>query len=68
MMLSSMARKGIKVAGAAAMGFAGYHFVPGVKRERYYQAVLGAVAGYLASSAVLAMVPEAPAIQPEATP
>ena len=64
MMLSGGMRMGLKFVGAAAMGFAGYTLVPGVKRERYYQAVLGGVAGYLASSAVLAMIPDtnAPAI------
>lgn len=63
-MLSDGMRMGIKAVGAVAMGFAGYTLVPGVKRERYYQAVLGGVAGYLASSAVLAMIPDtnAPAI------
>jgi hypothetical protein len=63
-MLSDGMRMGIKFVGAAAMGFAGYTLVPGVKRERYYQALLGGVAGYLASSAALAMIPNtnAPAI------
>jgi len=52
-MLCTAMRIGVTAGGAAA----GYYLIPGTRKERMLQAVIGGAAGYLVSGAVSKMMP-----------